>query len=150
MGLVNLADRRAPPDLIWSAEIKHISERFATMSNIFTLDELNSQIEKKYAPLVFQADGQEFTLVSLMRVDKKVRKDVQDKLESLQDSADDEKTVDEDDTIQVLRFVLSSVTKDNKGRALIKVLGDDIVKYTTLLERWQEATQPGEASSSQD
>jgi hypothetical protein len=120
------------------------------MSNVFTLDDLNNEIEKKYAPLVFQAGDQEFTLVSLLRVPKKVRAEVQSRLEALNSSADDADTVDEDETIATLQFVLSSVTKDNKGRALVRILGDDLVKYSTLMEKWQEATQPGEASSSQD
>jgi hypothetical protein len=118
------------------------------MSNVFTLDDLNEAIEKKYAPLVFKAGEQEFTLVSLMRVPKKVRKEVQDRLQELSGSADDDETVDEDQTLATLQFVLSAVTKDNKGKALVRLFGDDLVKYTTLMEQWQKATQPGEASSS--
>lgn len=118
------------------------------MSNIFTLDQLNDEIERKYAPLVFQAGDQEFTLLSLLRVAKKVRAEVQARLEALSKSSDSDETVSEEDTLSTLQFVLSSVTKDNKGRALVRVLGDDLVKYTTLMAKWQEATQPGEASSS--
>jgi hypothetical protein len=118
------------------------------MSNVFTLEDLENEIQRKYEPLVFRAGEQDFVLVSLMRVTKKVRAEVQTRLQALGDSEDENATVSEDDTLETLKFVLSSVTKDNKGRALVKVLGDDLVKYTTLMEQWQKATQPGEASSS--
>lgn len=118
------------------------------MSNVFTLEQLDQEIENKYAPLVFKAGDQEFTLVSLLRVDEKVRLAVQARLESLSGSADEDETVSEKDTVETLKFVLSSVTKDRKGAALCKVLGNDLLRYSTLMEQWQKATQPGEASSS--
>lgn len=115
------------------------------MSNVFTLDDLNAEIEKKYAPFIFKAGDQEFTLVSLLRVDKKVRKAVQDRLAELNDGKDENDTVSEDDTVATIEFVLSSVTQDNKGRALIRLLGGELVKLSTLMEVWKEQTQPGEA-----
>jgi tail assembly protein len=121
------------------------------MSNVFTLESLNEEIEQKYAPLVFQAGDTEFTLVSLLRVDKKVRAAVREKMESLDKGQDEDgKDIEttEDETIEAFKFILKSVTKDNKGSALVRLLGDDLLKYSTLMEHWQEATQSGEASSS--
>lgn len=118
------------------------------MSNVWTLEDLDREIEKKYAPLVLKIGDQEFTMVSLLRVPKKVRAEVQKRLSDLNSSEDENQEVSEDDTIAALQFVFTSVTKDNKGRALVRALGDDLVRYTTLMEKWQEATQPGEASDS--
>lgn len=120
------------------------------MSNVFTLDDLNEAITNKYAPLVFQAGDQEFTLQSLIRIPSKVRVEVEKKLDDLGKSKDENDTVSEDQTLDTFKFVVSSVTKDNKGRALVRLLGDDLAKYIVLIEKWQEATQPGEAPSSQD
>lgn len=119
------------------------------MSNVFTLEDLVAEIEHQYAPLVFRAGEQDFTLVSLLRVSPKIRKAVQESLSTLSGSEDENEEVSEEDTLKTFQFVLSSVTAENKGRALVRVLGDDLVKYTTLIKKWQEATQPGEASSSQ-
>lgn len=118
------------------------------MSNVFTLADLDQEIENRYRPFVLKVEEQEFVLVSLMRVDAKVRKEVQARLETLTGSADENETVTEEDTLATLKFVLSSVTKDKKGLALCRALGNDLVRYTTLMELWQKATQPGEASSS--
>lgn len=118
------------------------------MSNIFTIEDLKAEIETRYAPLVFKVGDQEFTLQSLLMVDEKVRAEVQNRLKSLTESADDKQEVSEADTIEVLKFVLSSVTRDRKGAALCRALGNSLVMYSTLMEKWQEATQPGEASNS--
>jgi hypothetical protein len=135
-------------------------ERSATMSNtnnVFTLEALDEEIERTYAPLKFQAGDDEFVLVSLLRVDGKVRKDVMAKLEELDKAEepvyDAEGNVvpgefDEDSTIEALQFILSSVTRDRKGNKLVRVLGPNLVRLMTLLKKWQEATQPGEAQDS--
>jgi hypothetical protein len=113
------------------------------MSNVFTLDDLNQELENRYSPFVFQAGDKEFTLLSLMRVDKSVRKAVQERLSTMND--DD---TNEDELVSALEFALSSVTKDRKGGALVRLVGGDLGKLMILLEQWQKATQPGEASSS--
>lgn len=118
------------------------------MSNTFTLEALREEIEKKYAPLVFKDGDKEFVLQSLMMVPKEVRAAVQERLETLTESKDENETVSEDDTLEALKFVLSSVTKDKKGPALLRVLGNELIYYSALMEKWSEATQPGEASSS--
>lgn len=113
-------------------------------TNVFTLDDLKSELENKYRPFVYKAaEDKEFTLVSLMRVDKKVRAAVEERLKSI-----DEESATEDDVVASLEFALSSVTQNNKGPALIKELGHDLPVLMIIMEQWQKATQPGEASSS--
>lgn len=118
------------------------------MSNVFTLEDLDNEIKKRYQPFVFQAGEEEFTLVSLLRVPKKVRTEVQERLTRLRASADEKDEVDEDETVDALKFALTSVTQNKRGPALARAIGDDLVRWSTLMEMWQEQTQPGEASSS--
>lgn len=114
------------------------------MSNVFTLDDLNAELENRYAPFVFKpAEDKEFVLLSLIRVDKKVRKEVQQRLESINDEG-----TDEDQVIEALEFALAAVTQDKKGAALVRYLAHDLAKLMIILETWQKVTQPGEASSS--
>jgi hypothetical protein len=127
------------------------------MSNVITLEDIDAAIEKKYAPLVLRFGDDEFVLQSLLRVDKKVREAVIDKLKELDGKieTDDEgkpievdDDLDEDKTIATVKFVLRSVTKDGKGAHMVKYLGNDLLKHMTLLSMWTEATKPGEATDS--
>jgi hypothetical protein len=113
------------------------------MSNSFTIEDLEAAIEHEYAPLSFVAGGETFVLRSLLRIGKKAREEVKVKLESM-----DGEDVSEDDQVEAMRTVFRHVTADNKGVKLLRILGDDLLLLMKLLERWSEATQPGEASDS--
>lgn len=115
-------------------------------NNVFTLDALEEEIEKQYAPLRFQANDEEFVLRSVLRVGKKDRDAVMDKLKAME--GQDEEELNEDEALQTVQFILKTVTADNKGNKLVKALGDDILKNMKVLEKWVEATQPGEATDS--
>ena len=120
------------------------------MSKEFTLESLVEEIENEYAPLKFHADGETFILKSLLRVDKKVRDAVIERLKALEATAnsDEDKETDEDEVLAGITFVLKSVTADNKGSRLNEILGNDILVGMKLLEKWTAATQPGEAKDS--
>lgn len=117
-------------------------------NNVFTLEALDEEIERKYAPFKFSAGEEDFTLVSLLRVDGKVRKAVMDRMKQLDNSEESDDDFDEEKTVSDLQFVLSSVTKDRKGGRLVKAVGPELLRLMTLLRKWQEATQPGEAQDS--
>lgn len=116
--------------------------------NAFTLEDLDREIERKYAPVQFRANDEDFVLVSLLRVDKKVRKEVMERLEGLDKSDNEEDEFDEDKTVAELEFILSAVTRDKKGAKLVRALNHDMLRLMTLMKKWQEATQPGEAQGS--
>jgi len=121
------------------------------MSNVFTLESFQEELEAEYEPFVFRAGGQEFVLVSLLRVSKETRKACTDKLKELdvKDGADvSAEDLDEDASIEAIQFILSSVTQDRKGKALIKAIGNDLLMNMKIMQRWQEKTQPGEAQDS--
>lgn len=114
-------------------------------NNVFTLEALEAEIERQYAPLKFQAAGEEFVLRSLLRIGKKDRDAVMEKLKDLE--TEDEE-LNEDVAFAAVQFVLKTVVADNKGAKLSKVLGDDLLRNMKVLEKWVEATQPGEATDS--
>jgi len=126
------------------------------MPNVFTLEDLESAIEREYAPLTFKIGEDEFVLQSLLRVDKKIREAVIDRLNALDKTGEvgpDGKTIEssepsEDDTLAAVQFVLKSVTKGPGGPKLVRLLGNDLIRNMTLMRKWSEATRPGEATDS--
>lgn len=117
------------------------------MGNVFTLDSLREEAEKKFAPVVITLeDGLEVTLRNLLRLPKKERLVVMKKLKEL-DAAEDD---DDVDTIEKVRSLAVDVLKlvADKGTALAQHLGDDIPLTMRVLEVWMETSQPGEAKPS--
>lgn len=115
------------------------------MSNAFTLDDLRAEIEQKYAPLVFRAGDEEFSLRPILRLSKTAREAVISRLKELDEAGED---ADEDTTVGAMKYVLEVVTDRGQGRRLVEVLGDELVLLSTLMEKWMEATQVGEAKDS--
>ena len=133
------------------------------MSNVFDLDSLREELENKYAPLKFEADGETYVLQSLLRISKERRTRVLDAMKALrpedeEDSESDGKIdvdlsdddLDEDAVMSAVKTILASVVQgpDGRGRALVDLLGDDLLLHMRLLQKWQEVTQPGEAQDS--
>lgn len=154
-GLGFLADRPSP--LLYL--VRNTNERSAMSTenknpdenkNVWTLDAMNDELAKRYAPLVFTAEGTEYTLVSLMRLSKADRKAVAKELEKI-DTSDEakEEEYDEDVITAAVEFIIKKVTKDGKGTALVKLMNGDMAMLMLLINRWAEATQPGEASDSE-
>ena len=118
------------------------------MSNIFNLESLDEEIEKQYAPLRFQIDGEEIVLRSLLRIPRKDRDAVLERLKTLERDEEAD-TLDEDEALAAVQFVLSTVAEgQGKGAKLTKALGNDLLRNMKVLEHWTEATQPGEAQNS--
>lgn len=113
--------------------------------NVFTLEALDAAIEREYAPMKFQAGGEEFVLRSLLRVPKKDRDAVLAKLEELDTLGE---KADEDAVLTTVQFILRAVCADGRGAKLLKAVGDDLLRSMKLLTMWTEATQPGEAQDS--
>ncbi|MDA3643780.1 phage tail assembly protein [Saccharopolyspora indica] len=121
------------------------------MSNEFTLESLQEEIEREYAPLVFKAAGEEFVLRSLLRVPKKDREKViaaMTALDNERENADEDDTVSEDTAVETVELIIKTVTADGKGTKLVKLLGGDVLVLMKVLQKWTEATQPGEAQNS--
>lgn len=133
------------------------------MSNVFTLDSLREELENEYAPFKFEANGELYVLQSLLRVNKERRARVLDAMKSLRPEDEEgqetdgkvdvdlsDEDLDEDAVLAAVKTILSSVVDgpDGRGKAMVDLLGDDLLMHMRLLQKWQEATQPGEAQDS--
>jgi hypothetical protein len=115
------------------------------MNNAFTLDDLNQALEVKYAPFVFHADHEIFTLQQVLRLPKNKREVVKAQLQMLDDKRED---LTEDDFLVILKAIVENVLEDpgyGKADRLFAILDNDIAKITVLFEKWVEKSQPGEA-----
>lgn len=116
------------------------------MTAPYTLDDLNSAIESKYAPFYFQAGDDRYVLRQVLRLSATERAIVTANLKEL--DGVDEKDIDETAIIAGMERVLSVVTDHGKGPQLIALLGHDLLRVQMLLEKWVEVTSAGEASPS--
>lgn len=115
------------------------------MGNVFTLDSLREEAERKYAPCPIELpDGTVVTLRNLIRLPSKIRAKVYDTLKLLEN--DDDSDTDFDAMVDAASKVLEMVADD--GPRLVKELGGDMALMMLLIERWMQNTQPGEATTS--
>lgn len=110
------------------------------MSNVFTLESLNDELNTKYGPFEFQAGKQKFELPPLLRLPKSERDVAIALLQSADEAHDDlERMTD------LLETLLKVIVRDGKGEALLDVLDHDLLRMQIILQKWTEKTQPGEA-----
>jgi len=125
------------------------------MTNILSLDQLRADIEREFAPVkVALSDGTEVTLRNLLRLPKKEREKIVTLLNTLDGFSDANEDTDESElleqTLGVAHQILHTLSDSAaKGKQLVKELGDDMVLVMKVLEAWMEATQPGEAPTSE-
>lgn len=112
------------------------------MSNVFTLESLNDELNTKYGPFVFQAGKQKFELPPLLRLPDAERDRAIDILKSAEEV---QAKNDLDEVKEMLKELLRVVVRDGKGDALIEAVSDDLLSIQILIEKWTEKTQPGEA-----
>jgi hypothetical protein len=115
-------------------------------NNVFTLDAMREEIEKKFAPVkIGLRDGSEVTLRNLVRLPKKDRVEVLGLLEGLEeDGKGDDVSLDEvQDILDVVGKILPIVAESPaRGRKLVSEIGDDYALTTKVLETWMGASQP--------
>ena len=129
-------------------------------SNVFTLDALREETEKRYEPLTVKlSDGSSIELKPLLRLGKKEREAIQEALEEIE-KLDDDEFDDEDEELvdEYAEKVCSIIEKiftlvSSKPKRLISALDHEepqikVTLYTTLLQKWMGETQVGEAESS--
>jgi len=112
------------------------------MANAFTLDDLNKALDTKYAPFVFQAGREKFTLQQVLRLPHEKRQIVRAQLQMLDDKKDE---LEEDEVMVILKAVVENVMSEDKADRLFEILDNDLVKVTILFEQWVGQTQVGEA-----
>lgn len=125
------------------------------MTNVITLDSLREDIEREFAPVkVALSDGTEVTLRNLLRLPKRDREKIVSLLDSLNEIDKEGEDTDENVLVEQMVSISHSILQTlsdgaSKGKQLVKELGDDMVLIMKVLEAWMEATQPGEAPTSE-
>lgn len=121
------------------------------MSNVYSLAQLREDVEREFAPLKFDLGDDVVVLQSAMRLDDKDRAQVQadmKRIQEIQASAEEA----EEDQVPALKAavfaVLEKITADGKGKKLVAALDGDLAAGMLLMNKWGEATMPGEASNS--
>lgn len=112
------------------------------MSNVFTLQSLNDELETKYGPFVFEAGKQKFVFPPLLRLPDAERDRAIDILKS---SEAVQETGSLDEVKEMLSDLVRVVVRDGKGQACLDVIDNDLLSIQILIEKWTEKTQPGEA-----
>jgi hypothetical protein len=120
------------------------------MGNVFTLDSLREEVEKEFAPVeLVVSDGSTITLRNLLRLPKKERDVVLEKLKVLEsvDKTGESQDANELDLLGSTSVEILALVADN-GKKLEEELGDDLSVILKVLSVWMESSQPGEAESS--
>lgn len=119
--------------------------------NSYTLENLKQDLDHEFAPLTIEVGGDALVLRNLMRVGDGERQSIMEQLQELEviQSEDRDPTPQETTRLsQIVVSILSTVTADDKGNKLASALSGDLMLAMKIMELWQEATQPGEASNS--
>lgn len=120
------------------------------MGNVFTLDALREEVEKEFAPIeLVVSDGTTITLRNLLRLPKKERGVVLEKLKVLEslDKEGESQDAGEVDLLASTAAEILVLVSDN-GEKLAEELGDDLSIVLKVLNVWMESSQPGEAEPS--
>lgn len=114
------------------------------MSNTFSLDDIRAAADAKYGSTdIDLSNGRVCRLLNPLRMDKKNREALMAKQNELdEEGADQEK---------ILSDSLKLVSENKTDAAqLLKDLGGDLAMLAIVFEKYNEGTQLGEASPSQD
>lgn len=112
----------------------------------FSLDQLKADVESQYKALELEVGEDDvIELGNILRLPKEARSKVADLLDELSDAADNnDLDVLETNALQIL--VLAA---GKRGKDLEKLLDGNVALIIDLVKKWQEATQVGEAESSE-
>lgn len=123
------------------------------MSNVYDLARLRADMDREFAPLRLDVDGETLTLRNVLRIDDKDRKPVLDALSTVQAAFSNEEGEGVspeaiDAAAEAIETILRAVTADGKGEKLVRHLNGDLALSLKVINLWAEASQPGEASGS--
>lgn len=115
------------------------------MSNSYSLDDLRAALDDEFKPLVITVDGEDFTLVNLLRASKDVRKTAADKLKALEADTVDK---DYDKTVSAMEDLIVVITANGRGKKLVAAMNQDVQLMMKVITLWIAESNLGEASSS--
>lgn len=119
----------------------------------FTLEQLKSDVEKNYATLTIEiGKDDKIDLKNILRIAPEQRDKITDKLDELAKLQENEDLPQKEllsRTTGLARDVLS-LAAGKRGDDLLAVLGDDDALVMSVMSRWTEGTELGEAEPSND
>lgn len=120
------------------------------MSNVFTLDSLREEADKKFSAFKIPlSDGTEVVLRNFLRLNKATRDAVQQGITALNAEADKaEGDLDAFDKKAAAAIKIIEAVADANGKKLTKEIDGDIALLIQVINAWMGATQLGEADSS--
>ena len=122
------------------------------MSNSYTLEDLQADLDKEFSPVKLTAGGREFKLRNLMRLSDAERESVFRALEVVStDTEDESETLDSEAMAAMSDAVwtmLRALPADGRGEELVELIGGDLALGMKVVSIYTEATQPGEATDS--
>lgn len=113
-----------------------------------SLNDVNTEVENKYGPFVVEdVEGGDVYLRNILRLTKNEREQVK----QLDGRMKDAKAAnDMNVALECAKDMVRLVAAERAGDRLLDALGDDPAKLMYVIELWAEATQPGEASGSEN
>lgn len=108
----------------------------------FTLDELKSTVQKKYAPTVVKNGKDEYVLPNMFQLDSARRKKVLEKVDALEELEGTEAQ------LEATGEILSLLVDDDRGEELLALLGDNPALLMELFREWMEVSEVGEVERS--
>jgi Zn-finger domain-containing protein len=129
------------------------------MSNVFTLDSLRQETERKFAPVkIGLSDGSQVEMLSILRLGKKSRDSVLATIEDMRSISNDETAADEltdeenELLIESISDIFRTIVASKADKLLAELDGDDLLVKISLmmsvLTTWLEGAQVGEARNS--
>lgn len=120
------------------------------VSNVFSLDTLREDVEKKFAPVTITlSDGEEIVLRNIMRLSKDDRKAVLAVIEEIQAEGDDSQADSIESTLAGIAKLFGIIAQTKaKGAKLVKEIGDNLPLTTAVFSAWMKESQLGEAGNS--
>ena len=111
----------------------------------YSLDQLRADVEKAYAGITIEVGDDKIALPNILRLSDSDRNKIVDHLEKLGEASE------ENDFTAIAKHstAVLKIAAGKRGADLVKLLGDDVALTLSVLRKWTEQTQAGEADSSQ-
>lgn len=112
----------------------------------FSLDQLKADVETQYKALELEVGKDDvIELGNLLRLPKEARTRIATLLNELSDAAEDNDL----DVLESKALEVLVIAAGKRGKDLEKLLDGNAALIIDLVKKWQEATQVGEAESSE-
>lgn len=114
----------------------------------FSLSDLKSAVDKKYAPTIVENGSDTYTLQNLLQLPNESRDTVVELIKKISDddeSGEDSEDFNVTDELEVFSDIIRTVEVNGKGQELIDLLGENTAMLIELGSAWMNGSELGEA-----